>query len=679
MVVTATQGGNTANGLALRVKVLTSVAAVQNGAAATLEATSPTPCETSITTTVTGSRVYGAAFKGANTSFTADALTTVIDNVADATNGNRYGTFKATSATGTPGATTLGFSSPASGDFTDVALLEVLPNGTITEDASAPAVASTTSATTVSTASFNPPDGALLVAMVSSNGAAGGAPVSMGVAGGGISWSELSSANGAGTPGGAGYAGVWVAVAGSAPADDPVVTATMSGASAQAGMYLLVKVLTGAVEAGGTAAGGNSLTGATAQGSITPAATNSKIMFGLSADNVLTLTGAAANNTYYDNAGNATNTWAYAHGDYTGTVTAATPVTYGAGTATGDHSNWAAYEVKPSAGATPAVDGSSPPLVTTDALQTISTALFSPPSGSVLVAIVVAGGTGTGAGITMTVSSAPAMTWTQRSVSAASDNFQPVFIFTATVGADQPRRAAQPGKTWLRRFHHRQQPPAAQAPAAATIVATANLNGAGAVTATTVQTAGASLAGAGAVTAAAQSGSFVVVTYTGAGAGTFVPPAGVTLLSLVECWGSGGGSSGGGGSGGGGGAYAAITGFACTPGNSYSLTVAAGGTAGGTGTAGGAGNPSSFNTSSCIAAGGDLGPFGAGPAAGGTTAASTGTVKFAGGASGSAAAGTGGSGGGASGGSAAAGNAGANSSGSTSVAGGTAVTGGGFR
>jgi hypothetical protein len=65
------------------------------------------------------------------------------------------------------------------------------------------------------------------------------------------------------------------------------------------------------------------------------------------------------------------------------------------------------------------------------------------------------------------------MVWTKRAQSSTTDNFQPTFIFTATVPAPAPAAgagAAQPGRTWLRRFHHRQilpQQPGAVAAAVA--------------------------------------------------------------------------------------------------------------------------------------------------------------------------------------------------------------------
>jgi len=173
-----------------------------------------------------------------------------------------------------------------------------------------------------------------------------------------------------------------------------------------------------------------------------------------------------------------------------------------------------------------------------------------------------------------------------------------------------------------------------------------------------------------------------VYTFNSAGSSSWTCPAGVTSVQ-VECWGGGGaggaaqtvsGSGPTGGGGGGGGAYLKSTAVAVTPGNTYTLTVGAGGTsAGGVSTAGTA---SSFpgDSVTVTANGGAAGTsedangvFGAGGAGG---AAGTGT-SFAGGNGAAAVSGTGGGGGGSGAGTAA---AGANAS---TVTGGTAPVGGG--
>lgn len=135
-------------------------------------------------------------------------------------------------------------------------------------------------------------------------------------------------------------------------------------------------------------------------------------------------------------------------------------------------------------------------------------------------------------------------------------------------------------------------------------------------------------------------GTAEAVTDSFVASGTWVAPAGVTSVT-VEAWGGGGAGGGNptntdGGGGGGGGAYSKTT-VAVTPGNSYTVTVGAGGL-GGAGT-GGAGGDSWFSTITTILAKGGTG--GAPPAGGsgnggvggvgGAAALGIGTTKFSGG------------------------------------------------
>ena len=205
ITVTATQGGSTSNGLLLRIFVLTGAKAanLQSGATAAANITSSTAFTVAGTIQQASSHVYGAAVNGSNSSFSGSG-TTVVDNVADGTNGERYGTFKQNAPS--TGSQTLGMT--AAGAATGgVAWLEVLANtgNTLTEDPSAPAVASTTSATTVTSAAFNPPPGALVVALVSSDG--GATVTTMTVSGGGLSWTEKIKENASAFD----YCGVWIA------------------------------------------------------------------------------------------------------------------------------------------------------------------------------------------------------------------------------------------------------------------------------------------------------------------------------------------------------------------------------------------------------------------------------------------------------------------------------------
>ncbi len=123
-------------------------------------------------------------------------------------------------------------------------------------------------------------------------------------------------------------------------------------------------------------------------------------------------------------------------------------------------------------------------------------------------------------------------------------------------------------------------------------------------------------------------------TYSTPGTYFFIVPAGVTIVR-VEAWGSGAGGNRNTHKGGGGGAFAGNNSLGVTSGSSYTITVGTGGAAGGDG------NNSSFGN--LVIA------DGANAANGGTVAASTGTIRFAGGNGGTSTA-NGGAGGGGSGG-----------------------------
>lgn len=149
--------------------------------------------------------------------------------------------------------------------------------------------------------------------------------------------------------------------------------------------------------------------------------------------------------------------------------------------------------------------------------------------------------------------------------------------------------------------------------------------------------------------------------FTTAGAATWTAPAGVTQV-YAECWGGGGSGATGGsstnGAGGGGAEYAA--GFvAVTPGNTYNLTVGAGGSAVSGSAVGGNAGASSLFTGNAITVTAHGGAGGQSRSSGGQGAGgsgSTASVHFSGGAGGSAYPYSGG--GGSSAGSATTGNAG---------------------
>jgi hypothetical protein len=201
ITVTATEGGTTANGIALTVKVLTGAAPVQPGQTAT--SATANPPQLAITPNASASWVYGGASINSATLYTPNAATTFSQNV---NSGTVLGTFRTTATTTAATPVTVGASAPASA--ADIALVEILAAAglSLAEDASSPAGVNAAAATTVATAAFTPPGGTLLVAMTATN-ATGSGTVTMTVSGGGLTWTQAAFANSATTA----YAGVWLA------------------------------------------------------------------------------------------------------------------------------------------------------------------------------------------------------------------------------------------------------------------------------------------------------------------------------------------------------------------------------------------------------------------------------------------------------------------------------------
>lgn len=203
------------------------------------------------------------------------------------------------------------------------------------------------------------------------------------------------------------------------------LTVTAHEASANA-FYLRVLVLTSAVEAGGNSATARS---GTPQASLTPAGSNSLLVWAVENFTNTTVPTVAANNTALD-ASAGLNGDAYAHGYYSAAVTSGTPVTVGcsaSGTA-----QMAAYEIKASGASTPTQDASAPALATSHATGSVTTASFTPPAGSVLVAVIACNdSSGTPA---LTVTDTSGLTWTQR-VIMNQFNQSIAAVYTATVPA----------------------------------------------------------------------------------------------------------------------------------------------------------------------------------------------------------------------------------------------------
>lgn len=194
LIVTATEGGTgTDDGIILTVKVLTGAAAVQDGT--TGSSPSLTVPQQAITPSATGSWIYGAVTNvAAATAFTPNSSTQnpFSQNVLYAGDGDTFGTFRSTATTTASTPVTVGASAPTEATTNLIwAAAEILASGTLAEDPSSPAPKNTTTATTISTASFSPPAGSLLVAMVSNNGTGSGT-LTMTVSGGGLTWTQLA-------------------------------------------------------------------------------------------------------------------------------------------------------------------------------------------------------------------------------------------------------------------------------------------------------------------------------------------------------------------------------------------------------------------------------------------------------------------------------------------------------
>jgi hypothetical protein len=205
-------------GVLLRVWVITGQAASPvgpNHGTAAFHGGSSTALTASVTTTVTGSRVYGALEEN-NTNTTVGAAaagTTLVDSQADA-NAACYVTCKATAVTGTPGAATLGSTT----GFTSgsVGLIEVLPGTGLAEDSSGPPPVWSTSQVQVTSAVFTPPPGSLLVAAFTGEGDGVNVQTVQVTDSAGLTWTQQVNSCAAGS----GFSTVWTAVVpgGAAPA-----------------------------------------------------------------------------------------------------------------------------------------------------------------------------------------------------------------------------------------------------------------------------------------------------------------------------------------------------------------------------------------------------------------------------------------------------------------------------
>ena len=211
------------------------------------------------------------------------------------------------------------------------------------------------------------------------------------------------------------------------------VTATQS-VNTSAGMQLYVAVLTNASLAG-TPATGTSTTAYDC--SVTTTQVGSIVAGAIASLNSSSALTALANTTltqYSDT----TNSTVYA-GYTTSTTASPGATTYGSSTAFNSFYGACGAEIIPASGGSVAVDGSSPAAVTSVSATALTTASFTPPGGSLLVATVATDGNGSGA-VTMTGSSSPVLTWTQRVsvVSSVGGTFAYIGVLTAPVPAAAP-------------------------------------------------------------------------------------------------------------------------------------------------------------------------------------------------------------------------------------------------
>jgi hypothetical protein len=215
------------------------------------------------------------------------------------------------------------------------------------------------------------------------------------------------------------------------------VTATQTGASGTApGIALTVKVLTGQASspAGATA---DSVTATVPDLAITPSGTGSWVYGAVANLAASTAYTAAGTTTFSANVSDTTNGLAYGTFRSTSTTTSGTPVTVG-GSAPAEGSGALAVALcEILKGTTLAEDSSSPAAVNTKTAATITTAAFTPPAGSLLVAMVASDGSGDGThSMTMAVADSSGLTWTQAAVAplpAGSATYQVASVWTAQV------------------------------------------------------------------------------------------------------------------------------------------------------------------------------------------------------------------------------------------------------
>jgi hypothetical protein len=206
--VTVSQGGAKDIGMQIQLRVYTGQAASPVGAVNSAKNSTPslaiTPAGAS------GSIIFGANLGLAGT-YTANGATSYTADNSGA--GLEFVAMRSASTVGSAGgAVTIG--GTASASSLSICLMELLAAGTLTQDASTPVAVTSPSVEFMSTASFAPPAGSVLVLMVTTNGATGTVTISVSDTSGlSLPWTEQVSQPTQG------YSGIWTTVmpGGSAP------------------------------------------------------------------------------------------------------------------------------------------------------------------------------------------------------------------------------------------------------------------------------------------------------------------------------------------------------------------------------------------------------------------------------------------------------------------------------
>lgn len=213
------------------------------------------------------------------------------------------------------------------------------------------------------------------------------------------------------------------------------VTATSVGPNTHAGMYLLVRVFTGATESGGATASGTPV-GSTGTVSLTPNGTNSLVFASVCSGLVAGSFSAASNNTTYFNVNDGTNTATANWAHFTGAVTSGTPVAVGATLAGSSTIANGAYEILSTTGSTPSL-ATSPTGAQSPSTNTVTSASFTAVPGAVLcVGVGCTSPSGTGVS-SFTVSDSLGVAWTSRVFQTGSPDAA-VGVFTGTVPPPPP-------------------------------------------------------------------------------------------------------------------------------------------------------------------------------------------------------------------------------------------------